>query len=83
MTVFLGELSLIPLRPTNEVTIEKIARCAREQNLFSINSKVSVLLGIKDLDITLTEKQSGVTRTLRTFLKDQFLPSPGGEKNSI
>ena len=68
--IILGELSLIPLRPTNEVTIEKISRCTREQNLFSTNSKVAVLRGIKDLDISLTEKYSRVTRKLRTFLKE-------------
>ena len=73
--IILGDLNLISLRPTNEITIEKIAGCAKEQNLFSTNSKVTVLRGIKDLDIPLTENQSGETITLRTFLKEQWLPS--------
>ena len=81
--IILGDLSLIPLRLTNEVSIEIIARLAREQNMFSKNSKVAVLKGIKDLDISLTEKHGGVTRTLRTFLKEQWLPSLGGERQCL
>ena len=53
--IILGDLSLIPLRPTNEVTIKNIARLVRKQYIFSQNSKVAVLRGIKDLDISLTE----------------------------
>ena len=81
--IILGDLTLIPLRPTNEITIEKIAGGAKDQNLLSNNSKVAVLRGIKDLDIPLTEKQGGATRTLRTFLKEQWLPSPGGDKRYL
>ena len=81
----LDSFDLISLRPTANLTSSAILQAAKAQNLWCNESAVTILRGIKDVDILMDIKggEGGEQRTMRQFLKGPYITTKDGSNPDL
>ena len=72
----LSNYELIPIRPTSTLQSRAIVQAAKLQNVWCNDSMITILRRVSNLDAPLILRRGteGEGSTLRTFLKNQFVP---------